>query len=186
LCFGDYEACPSGLSYADVGSACIEFQVTVLLDDLSAESTTAYSEEMTRRINDGELYDIVKSNYADTFIYGLGNPGKGQTTEPTLLPTFSPTLLPTIAPTLLPTSSPTLLPTLSPTLGKKQTGLDPTLSPTLLPTLMPTLSPTINELKPTFSPTFSPTVTLEPLFSPTFSPTISPNISPTILPTLSP
>ena len=144
------------MSYADAGSACIEFQVTVLLDDLSAESTTAYSEEMTRRINDGELYDIVKSNYPDTFIYGSGNPGEGQIIDPTLLPTFSPTLLPTVSPTFVfindqtfePTLSPTLSPlgieigpTLSPTLSPSGTGLEPTFSPTLVPTLSQTFSP---------------------------------------------
>ena len=184
LCFFDYEACPAGLSYADAGSACVRFQVTVQLDDSSVESTIAYSDEMTRRIDGGELYDIVKTNYPDTFIYGLGNPGKGQMIDPTFVPTFSPT----VSPTLLPTLPPTVLPTLSPTLNNKQI-LDPTLSPTIVPTHMPTLSPTIYEFEPTLSPTLSPlspTLSLEPTFSPTLSSTISPTISPTFSPTLSP
>jgi hypothetical protein len=159
LCVFDYEACPAGLSYADAGSACVRFQVTVQLDDSSVESTIAYSEEITRRINAGDLYDKVKTSYPDTFIYGLGNPGEGQMIDPTLLPTFSPTLLPTLSPTYTfiedqtpePTLSPTLSPlgsidmdpTLSPTLSPSSTGLEPTLSPTFSPTLSPTISPTI-------------------------------------------
>jgi hypothetical protein len=70
-------ACPAGLVYAEEVFSCVNFQFAVLTKELSAETVTNYSEEMTAKINAGELYDFVKANYPETYIYGLGNPGAG-------------------------------------------------------------------------------------------------------------
>ncbi len=70
-------ACPAGLVYAEEGSSCVNFQFEILTKELSAESVTTYSEEMTTKINAGELYDVVKVNHPLTYILGLGNPGAG-------------------------------------------------------------------------------------------------------------
>jgi hypothetical protein len=76
------------LAYAVEDSACVNFKITVNTEDLwSAEARTAYTDEMTAKINAGELYDTVKTNYPDTFIYGLGSPGAGgETTGATAAP----------------------------------------------------------------------------------------------------
>ncbi len=78
-----YSACPAGLAYAEEGTTCVNFKFTVLSADLGAETATSYSEEMSAKIADGTLYDTVKTDYDDTFIQGLGNPGKGTTEETT-------------------------------------------------------------------------------------------------------
>jgi hypothetical protein len=84
----DNEACPTELAYAVEASACVNFKITVNTEDLwSAEARTAYSDEMTTKINAGELYGTVKTNYPNTFIYGLGSPGAGgETTGATAAP----------------------------------------------------------------------------------------------------
>jgi hypothetical protein len=72
-------------------STCVNFKITVNTEDLSVEASTTYSEEMTARINAGELYGTVKSIYPETFIYGLGSPGAGgQITDQTAAPTAPP------------------------------------------------------------------------------------------------
>jgi hypothetical protein len=72
-----FAACPAGLVYAEEGFTCINFQFAILTKELSAEIVTTYSEEMTTKINAGELYDVIKANHPETYIYGLGNPGAG-------------------------------------------------------------------------------------------------------------
>lgn len=70
-------ACPAGLVYVEEGFSCVNFQFAIHTKELSAESVTTYSEEMTTKINAGELYDVVKASHPETYIYGLGNPGAG-------------------------------------------------------------------------------------------------------------
>lgn len=94
-------ACPAGLAYAEEGATCVNFKFTVLTEDLGAETATSYSEEMSAKIADGTLYDTVKTDYPDTFILGLGSPGKGTTdgtTDSTAAPEETVTVPPVVDP----------------------------------------------------------------------------------------
>jgi len=97
----DYAACPAGLAYAEEGAACVNFKFTVLTADLSAETAASYSDEMSAKIADGTLYETVKSEYPETYILGLGSPGKGTegTTDSTAAPeeTVTTTAVPPVA-----------------------------------------------------------------------------------------
>jgi hypothetical protein len=102
FCLSDYySACPAGLAYAEEGATCVNFKFTVLTEDLGAETATSYSEEMSAKIADGTLFDTVKTDYPDTFILGLGSPGKGTTagtTDSTAAPEETVTVPPVVDP----------------------------------------------------------------------------------------
>ncbi len=63
----------------------MNFKITVNTEDLSAEDSATYSEEMTSKINAGELYAALKSAYPETYVYGLGSPGAGGETIPVVV-----------------------------------------------------------------------------------------------------
>ena len=77
------------MAYAEEGATCVNFKFTVITEELSAETVASYSEEMSAKIADGTLYDTVKTEYPETYILGLGSPGKG-TTEGTTDSTTAP------------------------------------------------------------------------------------------------
>jgi hypothetical protein len=65
-------ACPAGLSYAAEGDACVNFKFTVDPGEMNDDAVSSYEERMTTKINEGELYDVIKETYPDTFISGAG------------------------------------------------------------------------------------------------------------------
>ena len=39
---------------------------------MNDDAVSSYEERMTTKINEGELYDVIKETYPDTFISGAG------------------------------------------------------------------------------------------------------------------
>lgn len=71
-------ACPEGLMYAPEGVYCLNFKLGFTPGEADKDAVAELSDLMRTAIDtDGRLYDIVKTNKADTVISGLGNPGKG-------------------------------------------------------------------------------------------------------------
>jgi hypothetical protein len=85
-------ACPAGLSYAAEGDACVNFKFTVDPGEMNDDAVSSYEERMTTKINEGELYDVIKETYPDTFISGAGGgvsapaPTPGVTEAPVTAP----------------------------------------------------------------------------------------------------
>jgi len=70
-------ACPDGLPYAPPQTFCIKFVFEFRTDPESESLTRSLIIELEDSINEGMLYDVIKTNYPETFIKGMGSPGKG-------------------------------------------------------------------------------------------------------------
>ena len=103
--FDDYKACPTDVMYIDEGFTCVTFKFLFLTEDLSEETVAIYSEQMANKINNGELYEVVKAKYPETYIYGLGNLGAGTFDDETIDATAATTATPD-QPELMTTAAP--------------------------------------------------------------------------------
>ena len=71
-------ACPAGLKYAPDGGSCLSFKFNVDTSMMSEEDIALFYGMLKDAIDDdGILYNIVKMDYPETYVRGLGHPGNG-------------------------------------------------------------------------------------------------------------